>query len=332
MGELPVVHPPRTPPIDMFRSSSRFWFRDKDIAFGLLQNTRTKCAFPTYWKWNRTSGKWRITPLAEDKALFSTKKNVDSLAISPDSIVSYKPESRLAWKQEYENHVFFSKLYRKRTFERACTAVEVAEACSKTFMSLKGINPGRRIIQWEWIDGNPLPDNGAFLDAVIFVTRHLHALDPNSAVALPLFAKTQIRLQIEHRIQTFQNWLDVLIPSKKSFFLSLLKRYEKLLIELNRLEESRRLCVIHGDLRRKNILKPEKGNPKLLDVDHLAIGEQEWDFAASSADFPEDDTQFIKHFLSDLVSKLNLDYERLRLYHATWRLIYDLKSMEENVE
>lgn len=315
------------PPLDLFRASSRFWFHNEAVAFGLLTNEHSGSTEPRYWKWNRHLDTIRITPISLDKKLHSNAPILQSKRFDPLLVLSYKPESRLAWRKDAEAGTQFCKAYRRTSFQRAAEGA----ACLKDIAGpphLHKIDVIRRVIRWEWIEGNS-PSGVKGVEMPLELVRPLHAVAFSTDSCLPRLTPEKIRRHLRDRFEAFAAWLPVLIPPAADRLRLLEEDFATVSQQLAELAAPRCPHLIHGDLRRRNILIDTRGKPRLLDCDHVAIGEREWDIAAWLAESRAGNGDSTRERCKTLANYAHLDGGRLEVYERAWRLLIALKSIEE---
>jgi hypothetical protein len=313
------------PPLDLFRSSTRFWFRDTHIAFGLLDSVGDSDFL--YWKWNRTTNNWRIAPIHEDKRLFIDQDLDGDILPDKDTILSYKPESRIAWNNK--NYGTFAKLYKYSSFKRISKHAEIMRTCGDAVMGLRQINRTNRIIEWEWIEGTSLPQ-GQNPDKIMPLIQSLHDADVSNKEYLTLLNAEAISNHLNARVDAVSSWLEFLVPQYIDVLRSITRRIKVMTLLLKGLEPPKELHLLHGDLRRQNIIVEKRtSKPRLVDADHLAFGEREWDLSAWIADQQIKNEYVVTELVKDLCTECKLDNNRFTLYMNVWNLLYAIKSIEE---
>lgn len=345
------------PPASVLAATSRFWIRSPDVAMGLVCGDSRDCRAWKTWKWNRIEGRCRETWLGDDRKLFVGNPLAHKSLSDPTiSLITYKPESRIALKIEGEDGPVLRRFYPPKRFEfRAARAKAFEQAFSRAGMKLLKINPETQAIDWEWIDGEPKdasmgdpsaggrPADASHIDPIAIG----EVVDPESispaalsdaGKTLPVIDARSIAADIKRRLAGAESWTRFLFPHALPRLRSIRSACSGLLPELETMQTQSPPVVLHGDLRPRNVIYDAEGCFRLCDADHVAGGPLEWDLAAWFADTARSggagetagpsagaiDEDALRGFAEATGS----DPNALLLFVRAWRIIFDIADLE----
>lgn len=123
---------------------------------------------------------------------------------------------------------------------------------------------------WRYVPGR----RGASGDVAVLgrTLRQLHELPPPAGFQLP---REEILARVAPRVERSA-------PATDREFL--LRRLDEIRAELEKLEFVRPACVTHGDAHVQNLLI-DNGQPTLIDLERVAIGQPEWDLAMTATEY-----------------------------------------------
>lgn len=145
----------------------------------------------------------------------------------------------------------------------------------------------RPVTWWEQISGHR-HGTTAELGALL---RRLHALAPTNAPELapydPFVGLAERITAATHLAEEDRHWLD--------------QRLSRLWADFTDLRPNLTTRVIHGDAWQGNVAVPSRGGPLLLDLEHVSLGDPDWDLipiAVDYVDFARLDTEDYQAFVN----------------------------------
>ncbi len=313
---------------------------------GLVCGDARDCRAWKTWKWNRAEGRCRQTWLGDDRKLIVgnplAHKSLSDPAIS---LITYKPESRIALKIDAEDGPFLRRFYPPKRFEfRAARARAFEQAFSRAGMKLIKISPEARAIDFEWIDWDPndappgdQPGEASHIDPfaigeVVDPVSISPAALSDGGKTLPVIDARSIAADIKRRLAGAEGWTRFLFPQALPRLRSIRSACSSLLPDLETMQTESPPVVLHGDLRPRNVIYDTEGCFRLCDADHVAGGPIEWDLAAWFADTTRSagagEDAVDEYGLAGFAEATGSDPNALRLFVRAWRIIFDIAELE----
>lgn len=310
--------------------TDRLWIKSPQTATGLLKPDQHSDPFDLYyWKYRLPEKKFRVRSMLNDKKL-DPLPVLESLQTDGEiRLLSYKPESRLAVGRIGMPRPFFTKLYTPQKFpDMAARARAFVRRFGEQGMRLMRTVPSENRIDWEWIEGRKtrITDLAPELPIRILGLERGWSVEKGSVA--PTWTPRKIAKHLADRIAAFETWVPILMPNRLDSLRPVLEHSRLVIQRLGEREASRRLWILHGDFRPRNVLFDSSGAPRLCDSDHLAIGDLEWDLAAWLADLEISRAPQFNSHVDTLTAVDFVSESRLLLYQEVWSLIYRLKKME----
>ncbi|MCM3846315.1 aminoglycoside phosphotransferase family protein [Pseudonocardia sp. DR1-2] len=130
---------------------------------------------------------------------------------------------------------------------------------------------GHPVTFWEYIDGRRgRPSDVGDLARIL---RSIHELPVEQAPELPAFDPFA---RVTHRIEQSP------IPEDDRAFLA--QTLDKVRVQLRELEFPLALTVMHGDAHVQNLMVRADGQPLVIDLENMAIGQPEWDLNVTATE------------------------------------------------
>ena len=317
-------------PAEVLARTRRLWLRSADVALGLWGAARPVDLDAAYWKWNRREGRWRGTQLLKDRKIFGDDGSTERPPASA-RILTYKPESRLGWRVTEDETPCFVKAYAPAKFERAAARARGFDRhAGSAGMKLLRVDEATNRISWRWIEGRKGSASRASIEDALSLASDFHGLGIVGALhSIPKLGPAEIAAHLRSRVEAFGSWRVPLLPESGAAVEAMEKQADEPIGRLEEWGEPIRPSLLHGDLRPKNVLIDQAGQPRLCDADHLALGDREWDFAAWIADALTDDPAAEARIGEFFIDNAKLDPIRLKVYVRVWRILLTMAGIEE---
>lgn len=318
---------------EMFDQSHALWLAGPHLVYGLLTGGGSAAGEWRYWKWNAEKNGGRVTPLWGDKKLFADQSGQPGSGADTIEILAYKPESRLTRRARRDGQMVCVKRYKPDHFPaRAAACQLLSAACGQRAPGLAGIDADTREIAWEWIEGRAA-GSAVPPEELIALARSLHQFDCEGRVeagSLRRMGNAEIAAHLRKRLAAASAWIGFFPPSSQRLLQELENKSVGLFQGLASLPPPQTPpSLLHGDFRPRNVLLDAAGVWRLLDADHLALGEREWDYAAWIADAARHDPMAAARQADLIVAADRLDATRLDVYIRAWETLLQLKAIEE---
>lgn len=311
-------------PAEILQRTSRFWFRTPTIALGLVDASEPGAA--SYWKWNTENDRWRQTAINEDRRLFGPESPPLGQAIA---LLSYKPESRLVMVTEHEGGEVIAKRYAPARFGRAvATAVIFTTTFESSTPQLLAMDRSASTIFWSRAAGRS-PAASEANPMLAIALSGTSAAEFTPPIEVPRLTPGAIAAHVRGRVGAARAWISRLGLPDAVFDSEWEARTSEVVARLQGMPPTQAPRLIHGDFRPRNVLLSGVDAPILVDSDHLAFGDHEWDLAAWAADMESSGRGAASEAMETFGALHGVDRERLALYLETWSILQGIAAIEE---